>query len=93
MGQTTIIGTLGALIILIAFVLNQLEKWKDDYLIYDVFNFVGGVLLIIYAVILSSYPFAVLNFVWAALSLRDVFLDVKRSSKVGGKGFYRKWLK
>lgn len=93
MDQTTIIGALGALIILIAFILNQIKKWKNDYLIYDVFNFVGSVLLIIYAVILSSYPFIVLNFVWAALSLRDIFVDLKRGSKSERRDFYARWLK
>jgi len=93
MNQTTIIGFLGALIILIAFTLNQIKKWKDDYLIYDVFNFIGSTLLIIYAVMLSSYPFIVLNFVWAALSLRDILLDFKRAGKDERKGFYSKWLK
>ena len=93
MFQTIIIGSLGALIVLIAFVLNQLKIWKDDYLIYDLFNFIGGALLVIYALILSSYPFIVLNFVWAALSLRDIFIDLRRIKKGGRKDFYNKWLK
>jgi len=88
-----LIGSLGALIVLIAFVLNQLKKWKDDYLIYDVFNFIGGTLLIIYAAILSSYPFVVLNFVWAALSLRDIFIDLRKINKGERKNFYSKWLR
>lgn len=92
MNQTATIGTLGALIILIAFILNQVKKWKDDYLIYDIFNLIGSILLIIYAVILSSYPFLILNSVWAALSLRDVIVDLKRNSKSQRRDFYSKWL-
>lgn len=77
MDQITFIGIIGATIILIAFIMNQLEKWKSDYLIYDLFNFIGGLFLIIYAIILVSYPFIILNLVWAIFSLRDIFIDLK----------------
>lgn len=90
---TTIIGTSGALIVLIAFILNQIKKWKDDYLIYDVFNFVGSLLLVIYAIILSSYPFLILNFIWSALSFRDIIVDLKRNVKSERKDFFSKWTK
>jgi len=93
MSTTIIIGTSGALIVLIAFILNQIGKWRGDYLIYDVFNFVGSLLLVIYAIILSSYPFLVLNFVWAALSFRDILVDLKRNDKRETKGFFGKWMK
>lgn len=65
---TTIIGTSSALILLAAFVLNQIKKWKNDYVI-DAFNFVGSLLLVIYAIILSSVPFtlfATLLILWEA---------------------------
>jgi uncharacterized membrane protein YdcZ (DUF606 family) len=93
MNTTTLIGTSGALIVLIAFILNQIKKWKEDYLIYDVFNFIGSLLLVIYAIILSSYPFLVLNFIWAALSFRDILVDFKRNSKSERKDFFNKWTK
>lgn len=86
-----LIGISGASIILIAFVMNQTKKWRDDFLVYDAFNFVGSVLLIIYAIVLKSYPFIILNSVWAIISLRDVFVDLKRKNfkhqtAVGKKG-------
>lgn len=93
MDTTLIIGTSGALIVLIAFILNQIKKWKGDYLIYDVFNFVGSLLLVIYAIILSSYPFLVLNFVWMALSFRDILVDLKRNSRRERKDFFNRWIK
>jgi uncharacterized membrane protein YdcZ (DUF606 family) len=93
MDQTTFIGTLGALIVLIAFIMNQIRKWKDDYLIYDISNFIGSLLLVIYALILSSYPFLVLNSVWSAISLRDVFADLKKDKEEKRKGFFSKWTK
>lgn len=74
-----LIGTVGATIILIAFILNQLHFWKSTSLKYDMANFIGGVLLVIYAFKIGSYPFTVLNTVWALVSFRDIVIDIKRS--------------
>lgn len=92
MGYTIIIGSLGALLILIAFIMNQLHKWKEDYLIYDTVNLIGSLLLVIYAIILVSYPFLILNLVWLGLSLRDVVLDLSKSSP-RKKHLISKWVK
>lgn len=86
MDQTTLIGAGGASIVLIAFIMNQFHVWKDDYLIYDLFNFAGSALLLVYAIILSSYPFIVLNTVWGGLSLRDVLMDFLRNGRKHAKG-------
>lgn len=78
MNITEIIGASGAGLILIAFILEQTHRWKDTDLKYDAVNLLGSALLIAYAVLLGSYPFLVLNGVWALLSLRDVIVDLKR---------------
>jgi len=93
MNKITIIGASGAFIVLIAFILNQTKKWKEDCLIYDIFNFVGSLLLVVYAVILSSYPFLVLNFIWMALSFRDILVDLKRNRESERKKFFNRWTK
>ena len=77
----TIIGAIGAFLLLLAFVLNQLKKWKNDDLIYDLVNLIGGLFLVLYAYLLASWPFLVLNAVWTFVSLRDVFIDAKRIKK------------
>jgi len=92
MNTITLIGTIGALIILVAFTLNQKHIWKDTYLAYDLCNFVGGILLIIYAFLLESYPFVVLNLVWTTISIKDVVADIKRDKK-NYRGFFSKWTK
>lgn len=74
MTTTTIIGTSGATILLIAFVLNQLNKWQNEDFIYDFFNLVGGALMITYAYLLKSWPFFALNLVWSAVSAKDVIV-------------------
>lgn len=71
-----IIGISGMVLILLAFFMNQANKWKNDDLIYDLVNLLGSVLLIIYAIPPLSWPFIVLNGVWAMVSLRDVYLDL-----------------
>ncbi|MDO8505278.1 MAG: hypothetical protein Q7S48_01720 [bacterium] len=74
----TIIGIAGAGLVLLAFVLNQFHFWKDDEFRYDFINFVGGTFLVTYALLLKSYPFAVLNGVWALVSLRDTIRDLRK---------------
>ena len=80
MDNTTIIGASGTLIMLIGFLLNQKNIWKNSDIRYDAANLVGSVLLINYAILLHSLPFAVLNFVWAAASFKDVMKSFKKSA-------------
>ena len=89
----TLIGTIGAFLLLLAFTMNQLRKWGQQDLIYDLTNFIGALILVIYAMLLESWPFAILNLVWAALSFRDIITDTQRNAKKSTKNFYSKWLK
>ena len=93
MDITLIIGSVGVVLILIAFVLNQFHKWKQDYLIYDLFNLVGGILLYIYASKIGSYPFIVFSIAWALISFRDVMADLYKNYKNEKRGIINKWLK
>ncbi len=81
MSLPTIIGATGAFIILVLFTFEQAHKLNRDSLAYDSWNFIGAGLLLIYAIILSSIPFAILNGVWAVVSLRDIFSDLRRKRK------------
>lgn len=74
----TIIGILGAAIILLCFILNQSHVWKDTDFKYDLLNFIGSGLLVIYGLMIHGYPFVVLNSVWAIISLRDIILNIKK---------------
>lgn len=76
------IGILGAAIILICYILNQSHVWKDTDLKYDLLNFIGSALLVVYGIVIGGWPFVVLNGVWAIFSLRDVFLYYKKNSRV-----------
>ena len=76
--MATIIGIIGAGLVLLAFIMNQTKKWKNDDLIYDFVNFLGAFVLIIYGLMIKGYPFVALNTVWALVSIRDIFIDLKK---------------
>jgi hypothetical membrane protein len=76
--MTTTIGIIGAGLVLFAFVMAQIKKWKTDDLIYDFVNFLGGLFLVIYGVLIQGYPFVVLNSLWALVALRGFFTDLKK---------------
>ena len=76
-----LIGIIGMMSILLAFLLNQFQVWQHDSIEYDLINLIGSALLIIYSIELKSMPFTVLNVVWAAVSLKDIYLFVKLKKK------------
>lgn len=75
------IGIIGMVLILWAFLMAQAGKWKNEDLIYDFINFLGSLMLLIYAFAGNAWPFVVLNTIWGGYSLRDVFADLKRNKK------------
>ncbi|KKP40536.1 MAG: hypothetical protein UR28_C0001G0046 [Candidatus Peregrinibacteria bacterium GW2011_GWF2_33_10] len=87
MKETAILGFIGALMILIAFVMNQKHKWEEDYLVYDLSNVAGSSLLVWYAYLIDAYPFMLLNGAWAIVSLVDVvkyFMNLRKGGKFEG---------
>lgn len=74
MDITTIIGASGAGIILIFFLLNQFKIVSIDNIWYDSGNAVGSGVLIVYAYLLDSVPFLVLNVIWFLFSFKDVVI-------------------
>lgn len=72
MNFETLIGSAGALLLLMAFALNEAHVWDEDERRYDLANVVGGALLVTYAWLIGSYPFLTLNAVWTLVALRDL---------------------
>lgn len=70
------IGFIGAFLILIAFILNQMKKWDQGTFKYDFTNCIGSLLLVVYGILSKSWPFVVLNGVWFLVSLRDSIKDL-----------------
>lgn len=90
--EPIVLGSLGAGIILLAFVLGQMHVWKDTYFSYDLLNAIGSILLIYYAWVGSSWPFLVLNGVWALVSIKDLIADFKRNSHKRSVRWWNKWM-
>jgi len=74
----TIIGITGAFLLLLSFALNQFHVWKDTDLKYDLVNFFGSALLVVYGILIHGYPFVVLNSAWAIVSLRGIIFHFKK---------------
>ncbi len=77
MQDSIIVGTIGAILVLTAFIFNQTGKWRSQDFTYDLVNLIGSATLVLYALMIGSYPFAILNLVWSYVSLKDVFKDFK----------------
>ena len=44
--STTIIGIIGATLILLAFIFEQIKIWNSEMLRYDLVNFLGSAILV-----------------------------------------------
>ena len=64
-----LIGTIGMLLILVAFVGDLFKKITEDNISYNILNIVGGLFLAYYAYTLDSLPFLILQIVWVLFAL------------------------
>ncbi|MBI2146769.1 hypothetical protein HYU22_05520 [Candidatus Woesearchaeota archaeon] len=65
-----IIGVMGMLLVLLAFVLDEfVQKFNQDTMIYNIINILGSGMLLYYAFSIRSWPFIVLNTVWLIAAL------------------------
>lgn len=71
----TIIGFIGALVLMVGFLLNQIGHWETTDFEYDFINLIGAAVLSVYAWQIGSYPFLILFLVWTGFSLKDVVGD------------------
>ncbi len=65
-----LLGTLGTLLILAAFVLDEFVKaWNQNSVRYNLMNIAGAGLLLYYAFTLPSLPFMALNAAWIVAAI------------------------
>lgn len=69
---TQIIGIAGSGIVLIGFVMLQHRKWNSESIAYLLSQLIGSFLLILYAVMLKSYPFIVLNSLFVFVAMKKI---------------------
>lgn len=75
---TLMIGTIGMLFLLTAFVLNLFKKVRQNSAIYNVLNIIGGGLLTYYAYALNSLPFLILEAIWTILAICKLAIISKK---------------
>ena len=75
---TLIIGTIGMLFLLTAFVLNLFKKVTQDSTTYNIFNIMGGGLLTYYAYALNSLPFLILEAIWTMFAICKLVIISKK---------------
>ncbi|MBU1445746.1 hypothetical protein KKD70_00595 [Patescibacteria group bacterium] len=71
----TIIGFIGALVIMVGFIMNQLGRWKTYDFEYDFINLIGASILAVYSWQIGSYPLLLMFSVWTVFSGKDVLVD------------------
>lgn len=78
---TTFIGVIGAVLVLVAFALNEWGKLDHDDVSYDALNAIGGACLAFYAYLLGSVPFLILNLIWTGVAVRDLLAHAAHATK------------
>jgi lipid-A-disaccharide synthase-like uncharacterized protein len=76
-----IIGFIGTVLVLLAYLLLSTKKIQSDSVSYQGLNLVGAILLIIYAVVLTAWANVLLNVVWgfiAIFALAKLFVALRR---------------
>lgn len=69
MGTSDIIGTIGVLLLLIAFAFNIANKWSSTSTPYLLLNVIGAALTCLSSYMIAFWPFVVLEGVWTLSSL------------------------
>jgi len=90
-----VVGIVGMLFILVAFVLDEFYKrFNRNTIKYNVLNVIGSAGLVYYAVALSAWPFFFLNIVWFVVALLKLLGILKGKDVVfSGRGVSFKKMK
>ena len=66
------LGSIGVTIIIVTYVLLQIEKLKSETLLYSVLNAVGAMLIIISLVNDFNFPSFIVEFFWVLISIYGI---------------------
>ena len=64
-----ILGSLGVAVIILTYVLLQIERVRSDQLIYSLLNAVGAALILVSLYFDYNFPSVVVEFFWLVISL------------------------
>ena len=64
-----ILGSAGVALLLIAFLMNLLNRWKQESLPYILLNILGAALACASSIVIHFIPFVVLEGIWTIVSV------------------------
>ena len=64
-----VLGSVGVTILLLAFLMNLLQKWKQDSLPYILSNIIGAGLSCASSIVIRFFPFIILEATWMLVSV------------------------
>lgn len=73
-----LIGWLGTLAYIVAYLLLSLGKLKAEQKTYHVLNILGAVGLTVNAIHLNDYPNIIVNIVWLAIALMALIIVIRK---------------
>jgi len=74
-----IVGWMGALSVLLAYLMVSLNRWESQSQKYQGMNLIGGLFLIINTIYFGAYPSSLVNLVWVGIAIYS--LSRRRSSQ------------
>ncbi|MCA9333034.1 hypothetical protein KDA00_04145 [Candidatus Saccharibacteria bacterium] len=78
---TELVGIMGGLIYLVAFIEVALGRWKGTSFYYESFNLIGALFLGYYSFAKFAYTNIVLNIVWGTVAFYGVYHAINRHKK------------
>ncbi len=73
MNVSDVTGSIGVFILLVAFLMNLLNKISKEDLSYILMNIVGAALACLASFLINYIPFIILEGVWAVVSIMALF--------------------
>lgn len=73
METNDLIGSIGVTMMLVAFLLNIVDKLDNDHLFYILLNFFGGVMACIASCLIDYTPFIILEGTWSIISAWGIY--------------------
>lgn len=70
---TTILGWMGSLIYIFAYLQLIRKKWSADRPTYHIFNFLGGMFLSIHTIFHQAWAAVFVNIIWAVIAFIGIY--------------------
>ncbi len=74
-----ILGSIGAIALLISYVLVSSKRVEGDSFTYQILNLIGSILLMVNGFYFGAYPSGVLNIIWGSVASYEVWKINKKA--------------